>query len=326
MPPMTTACPRCGSHSRTSQGSAARPDRFRCRDCGREYTDRSSHPQYKYFNDGGAPKVLLFDIETLPIIGNFWDTGKQYISHENILEDWVILSWSAKALFSSDIKGDILTPEEIHRRNAEIFVKEPKTHNADERIVRHLWKIMDGADVYITQNGIKFDVRKLNARFLYYRLPPPRPAHHIDTLKAAQAAFASSSHRLGYMTEWLGLTRKMPTDYELWQRSQIGEPAALKEMYDYGINDTGILEEYYTTIRAWIPGHPNFSVYTNKYVEAIDEVSCPVCRHVLRTDLLKDTYRTPLGNEYNAGRCPHCGTHVRRNKKRPGSPLVRGTR
>jgi hypothetical protein len=271
---------------------------------------------------------MLFDIETLPIIGNFWDTGKQYLGYQNILEDWVVLSWSAKSLFSSHIEGDILTPEEIARRNSQIFIPEPKTHNADERIVRRIWKYLDEADVVITQNGIKFDVRKLNARFLYYRLPPPRPFHHIDTLKAAQAAFASSSHRLGYMTEWLGLTRKLDTDYELWQRAQIGEPAALQEMYDYGLNDTGILEEYYTTIRSWIPNHPNFSAYTNRYIDLdADEVSCPVCRHAIHASHLKETYRTPLGNQYDAGRCPHCKSYVRRSKKRSGQHhVVRGVR
>jgi hypothetical protein len=313
---MSTACPSCGSTSRPHRrGSESRPDRFQCADC------------HKHFTDRGAPKVLLFDIETLPIIGNFWDTGKQYIGPDNILEDWVVLSWSAKALFASKIEGDILTPAEIWRRNEQIFKSEPKDHNADERIVRRIWKYLDEADVVITQNGIKFDVRKLNARFLYYRLPPYRPFHHIDTLRGAQAAFASSSHKLGYMTQWLGLTRKRHTDFSLWQRSQIGDQAALKEMYDYGLNDTNILEEYYTTIRAWIPGHPNFSAYTNKYIDLhADEVACSVCRHPIHSSKLRETYRTPIGNTYDAGRCPHCGAFIRRSKKHPGTPQVRGVR
>jgi DNA polymerase III epsilon subunit-like protein len=310
---MPVACPRCGSTSRHApRGSESRPNRFQCADC------------HKYFTDRGAPNVLVFDIETLPIVGNFWDTGKQYISHENILEDWVVLSWSAKHLFSSQIHGDILTREEIARRNSQVFVPlGEKDHNADERIVRRIWKYLDDADVVITQNGIKFDVRKLNARFLYYRLPPYKPFHHIDTLKAAQAAFGSSSHRLGYMTEWLGLTRKRHTDFSLWTRSQIGDPDALKEMYDYGLNDTTILEEYYARIRAWIPNHPNFSAYTNSYVDAHDEVSCPVCRHPIHKSHINGTYRTALGNEYDSFRCPHCGAVGRKNKKRPGRPEVR---
>lgn len=266
----------------------------------------------------------MFDIETLPIIGNFWDTGKQYIGPDNILEDYIILSWSAKSLFSPTIIGDILTPAEIKRRLDTVFQVDPDPHNADERIVRRMWKMLDEADVVITQNGVKFDAKKLNTRFLYYRLPPPRPYHHIDTLLAANSAFSASSHRLGYMMEFLGLERKKKTDYELWQRCQIGDVAALQEMYDYGLNDTLILEDYYATIRAWIPNHPNFAKYANRYVNlAAGEVSCPVCRSIITKKEINGTYTTPIGNEYDSFRCQHCGTVGRRSKKRPGTPAVR---
>ena len=101
---MKPHCPYCGGNTVHPRGSNVRPNRFQCAEC------------KKYFVDRGSPKVLVFDIETLPIIGTFWDTGKQYIGHDNILEDWVVLSWSAKALFDGKTIGDILTPDEIKRR------------------------------------------------------------------------------------------------------------------------------------------------------------------------------------------------------------------
>lgn len=313
MPPiMKPTCPYCGGATVHPRGSESRPNRFQCAEC------------KKYFVDRGDPKVLVFDIETLPIIGTFWDTGKQYIHHDNILEDWVVLSWSAKSLFDSHIIGDILTQDEIKRRLATLIDPNPDPHHADERIVRRMWKLLDEADVVIHQNGKKFDMRKLNARFIYYGLPPYRPVHQIDTLIASNAAFGTSSHKLDYMTKFLSLERKRPTDYELWKGSTYGDPAKLKEMYDYGINDTVILEDYYARIRAWIPNHPNFSAYTHRYVDAQDEVSCPVCRHVIHKSAITGTYRTAIGNEYDSFRCPHCGAIGRKNKKRPGRPEVRG--
>ena len=310
---MKPHCPYCGGNTVHPRGSNVRPNRFQCAEC------------KKYFVDRGSPKVLVFDIETLPIIGTFWDTGKQYIGHDNILEDWVVLSWSAKALFDGKTIGDILTPDEIKRRLETLIQINPDPHNADERIVRRIWKLMDDADVVIHQNGKKFDVRKLNARFVHYGLPPYRPIHQIDTLLAAQSAFGTSSHKLDHMTKFLSLERKRPTDYDLWKRSTYGDPAALKEMYDYGLNDTVILEDYYARIRAWIPNHPNFSAYTHNYVDLqADEVACPVCRHPIHKSLITDTYRTPIGNTYDSFRCPHCGAIGRRSKKRPGTPAVRG--
>jgi hypothetical protein len=177
---MRPHCPHCGGATIHPRGSKQRPGRFQCADC------------KKYFVDRGSPKVLVFDIETLPIIGTFWDTGKQYIGHNNIMEDWVVLSWSAKSLFDSNTIGDILTPGEIKRRLNTVIDPNPDPHYADERIVRRMWKLIDEADVVIHQNGKKFDMRKLNARFVYYGLPPYRPVHQIDTLIAAQAAWNAS--------------------------------------------------------------------------------------------------------------------------------------
>lgn len=304
-------CPRCGSRSANPRGSHNRPDRYQCAQC------------HKYFTDKGSPKVLVFDIETLPMIVTAWDTGKQYINMDNILEDYVILSWSAKGLFDSHVIGDILTPTELQRRLGTVFAPNPDPHNADYRIVKRMWKLLDEADVVITQNGKKFDVKKLNTRFIYYGFPPPRPFHHIDTMEACNAVMAPSSAKLGYMTKFLGMRRKMDTDYALWLACQRGEPQALSMMYDYGLNDTLILEDYYSYIRAWIPNHPNFSIYTNKYIDADDLTMCPVCRHIIELKSITGTYTTPIGNSYDSFRCAHCGTVGRKSKKRPGTPLVR---
>lgn len=304
------ACPRCKSANIHPRGSASRPGRYQCEQC------------HQYFTDKGSPRVLVMDIETLPIIGTFWDTGRQYISPENILEDWVVLSWSAKGLFDPNIIGDILTPEEIARRNATVLALNPKPHNADYRIIKRMWDLLDRADVVIHQNGKKFDIKKLNARFIYYGFPPYRPIHQIDTLEAHNAAFGTSSGKLAYMTKFLSLPRKMDTNYELWLRCTLGDPAALKEMYGYGLNDTWILEDYYARIRAWIPKHPSFSAYTHNYVDLEKgEVACHVCRHVIPEGAITDTYKTPLGYEYDSFRCPHCGAVGRRTQRRPGQKI-----
>ena len=295
-------CPKCGSKKTSFRGSKNRPNSFQCKQC------------QKYFTEVGDPKVLVFDIETLPIIGTFWDTGKQYIPHQNIIEDYVVLSWSAKYLFSPRGMGDILTSKEAQTRMESVL--SGKEHNADERIIRHIWKLIDEADCLISQNGIKFDIKKLNTRFLFYGLNPPRPFHHIDTLQAANSAFAVSSHSLDYMMRFLRLARKLPTNYALWLRCMRGDSKALKEMNTYGMNDTFILEDYYAKIRAWIPNHPNFSAYTHRYVDLkAGENSCPVCRHVINESALDGRYRTPLGYVYRSFRCLHCGVVGRLNER-----------
>jgi RNase H-like protein len=300
-----TRCPHCGSTKAAPRGSNNRPDRYQCKSCLKHYTER------------GFPKVLVFDIETLPDIGTFWSTGKQYIGYQNILEDFVILSWTAKWLMDIEDMGDILKPEECRERINQLFVPiDQKTHNADLRILKSIWKLLDKADAVITQNGVRFDVKKLNTRFAYYNMPPPAPFHNIDTLQAAQASFSSSSNRLDYMTQFLKVGRKKETDYELWKRCQVGDKESLSYMLDYNKNDIYILEDYYLRIRPWIPKHPNFSVYTDRYVElGPTDVLCPICRSTITSeDFIRD-YRTPVGNSYKQFRCSCCGSIGRRNKK-----------
>ena len=43
-----------------------------------------------------APKILYFDIETLPIEAYVWDTFQVNIPAEAIKRDWCVLSWAAQ--------------------------------------------------------------------------------------------------------------------------------------------------------------------------------------------------------------------------------------
>ena len=101
-----------------------------------------------------APKILIFDIETMFMTVSVWGISfKQRIPADNIIEDWNALSWSAKWLFDSEIMSDVLTSEEAIARD-------------DSRILKSIWKLLDESDIVIAHNGDKFDLRKLNARFI----------------------------------------------------------------------------------------------------------------------------------------------------------------
>ncbi len=45
-----------------------------------------------------GPKVLVFDIETKPLLGYVWSIWEQNVSLNMINTDWSVLSWSAKWL------------------------------------------------------------------------------------------------------------------------------------------------------------------------------------------------------------------------------------
>jgi transposase-like protein len=232
-------------------------------------------------------RVLLFDIETLPMVLYGWDLFRPVFSHENIIKDGCTLSWAGKWLFDSETFGDILTPKEAIDRD-------------DSRIVKSLWKKLDEADIVIFHNGVKFDNRKMNTRFLYHGLPPPSPYQMIDTKIAAKKMFYFPSNSQAYITTFLQLQEKLETDFNLWKRCDGGEKMALSEMFEYNKQDIAGLEEMYVTLRPWIPQHPNLSVYLTT-----EEAHCPKCQSKEIT--LGGIYATPA-NLYRGFRCNSCGT------------------
>lgn len=274
-------CPRCHSGYAIRRGPRKNKQRLQCKNCGKWYSEDVK------VNAIRTPKVLVFDIETLPIHLRAWDLYPHYYSPDNIIKDFCILSWSAKWLFDDKVFEAVLTPKEALARN-------------DERIVLEMWKLLNEADIVIGHNAKKFDVRKLNARFLYYRMSPPSPYQVIDTWVAAKKNLYLTSNKLDWITRYIDVGTKEHTDFQLWIDCDEGNQEALKTMIHYNKNDVLILEEMYVILRPWIPQHPNMNVYTTT-----DEAGCPTCGSL---DILPSgVYATPA-NLYRAFTCPICGT------------------
>lgn len=233
-----------------------------------------------------APKVLLFDLETSPLVVFSWGVYDQHIHPDDIINDWYLLSWSAKWLFDSKIMSDCVTSAEAKTRN-------------DLRIVKSMWKLLDEADIIIAHNAKKFDVKKINARFIFHKLPPPSNYKVIDTLSVLRSVAGFSSNALGYINKLLNLSLKGKTDSGLWKDCYYGDKDALRKMVDYNINDTAILEELYVILRPWMKNHPNLALYqdSNSHI-------CPNCGS--DKIILQGSYYTPTG-EYTAFRCQSCG-------------------
>lgn len=241
-------------------------------------------------SDNKLPKILIFDIETSPIVAYVWGLWDQNIAINQIKSDWFIFSWSAKWLFEKEIHHDRLTSKEAKKQD-------------DKRVTNSLWKMIDEADIIIAHNLDRFDKPKMNTRFLKHGLKYPSLYQTVDTLKVAKREFKISSNKLNYLCQFLGLDMKMDTGgFELWEQCMEGKEAALKKMDVYCRQDVVILEELYLKLRPYIHSHPNVGLYMNS-----DTMLCPNCG----SDKLKwgDKYTTPASQFYTA-RC-ECGAFVR---------------
>ena len=234
----------------------------------------------------GLPKILIFDIETAPMEVYVWGLYKQRINHDNVIQDWFALSWAAKWLFFEEIQSDVLTPEEAQNGN-------------DKRICESMWELFESADIVVAHNAFRFDIRKLNSRWILHGMNPPSPYQTIDTLKESRKMAAHSSHRLDYLGQILHNKQKMETDYGLWKRCKHGDSDALYYMEEYNKSDVTLLEDVYLSIRAWIKSHPNVSLYVND-----DDRRCTACgsRELKPTD----DYVT-MASVFPGWRCDECG-------------------
>lgn len=210
-----------------------------------------------------SPKVLLFDIETAPILGWVWGLFKQTIGINQIKRDWYMLCYAAKWLEDSYTMYDAIW---IHPK----YYKEAP--ESDYQIVKSMWDLLDEADIVVAHNADRFDVAKVNAKFFEYGLLPPSPYKVVDTLKVSRSNFGHSSHRLDHIARLRKLDPKLKTDFDLWIDVMDGDKVAQENMCEYNIHDVELLEEAYLDMRPWITNHPNYGVYTD------DETTiCPTC-------------------------------------------------
>src|SRR5271165_295676 len=168
-----------------------------------------------------SPRVLLFDIETAPILARVWGIWDQTVGLNQIVTDWHLLSWSAKWLDDKKIMYQ-------DQRNA-------KDITNDKKLLERLWHLLDEADIVITQNGKSFDQKKVNARFILNGMSPPSTYKHIDTKRLATKHFGFTSNKLEFLTDKLctknkKLTKRKFSGFSLWTACLAGNKAAWAEM------------------------------------------------------------------------------------------------
>jgi len=232
-------------------------------------------------------RVLVFDIETLPMVVYSWGLkvfGR--LSPKNIIKETTVLSWAAKWLNESEIISDILTPKEAIARN-------------DKRVIKKIWKLFEEADIVIAHNGDRFDIPKLNARFWKYNITPPLPYQTIDTLKQSFRNFGTDSHKQEYLTQFKKLPEKFETDFPLWVRCDNGDQASLNEMLAYNRQDVTGLEEMYYDMRPWMKSHPNMGMFVET-----DKSVCPTCGS---ENIKWGGYYNTTVSKFGSFRCNKCG-------------------
>ena len=234
---------------------------------------------------GGEARILFLDIETQFPIAYVNGAYTQFVNPDDIIKDFCVICWSANWLGSDSYMCNCMTPKEAIARK-------------DKRILGGIYKLLDTADIVIGQNVKKFDIRKLNTRFILSGIDqPPSPYKVVDTLLELRKTFGFTSNKQGFIGDALGNDGKDEMHKEDWRKCDQGDPEALDKMQKYNIQDVMTLKQNYLSIRSWIPSHPNVTMYRDKHD------GCFACGG----ELHEDKYYPTNKRSRTAMRCADCG-------------------
>lgn len=236
-------------------------------------------------------QLLVLDIETAPIEALTWGLWDQNIGLDQIQSEWNILAYCAKWLD----KDELIYADTSGRGRKQV--------RNDSRLLKQIWDLLDSADIVIAQNGIKFDVKKINARLLMAGYGPYSPIRVIDTTVVARKHFGFTSNKLAWLSEHLTDTpksahKKFP-GWELWVECLKDNPEAWAEMQEYNQIDVLATEKVYLRQRPWISNHPNLGTYTDS-----TSPECPKCGS---KKLQKRGSALTQNGRYPRFQCTDCG-------------------
>lgn len=188
---------------------------------------------------------LFLDIETAPNLSWIWGKWEQNALGNKL--DWYVMSYAYRWEHETEVKVRALTD----------FAGYDRHPNSDKALIKTLWPLLDKADIVVAHNGDKFDLKKINTRFVIHGLRPPTPYKTVDTLKVARNYFAFDSNKLDDLGHYLHIGRKLPhTGFHMWERCMAKDREAWEKMKQYNVHDVELLSAVYYKLQPWDKKHP----------------------------------------------------------------------
>jgi hypothetical protein len=250
------------------------------------------------------PRILFLDIETFPNQAFVWGMYDQNVIR--FKEQTCLATYAAKWLDEKEVFAKGLCDYKGYK---------PGSYD-DTKLVADLWNLVDEADIIVAHNGDQFDVKVIQARFIFHRLSPPRPFKTVDTKKAVKRVARFNSNKLDDLSFLLENEKKIKTDFDLWENCINGVRKAWDQMIAYNKKDILLLEKLYLRLRPWISNHPNFSVLAGKL-----ERVCPKCG---AKRLIYRGFAVTQGRRYRRLQCQDCGGWAREVKSEDGAKVTNG--
>jgi len=218
------------------------------------------------------PKIILFDLETLPNL-------------PEALKVWCQLSQYPGKTMKATITTIICAGWKQYGRshkveciNAWDFPEWERDVNDDKQVCKALYEVLKDADAVITHNGVRFDWKFVQTRFLFHGLPILDKIPHIDTCLVARKNLLSFNNTLGYLGEWLvGDSKMTHGGWKMWVKVHAREKISMDKMEKYCKKDVTLLEKVYIKLLPFIKNLPNRNQFRSLSQVMKGKFVCPTC-------------------------------------------------
>lgn len=248
---------------------------------------------YRPYPSQIEPNILIYDIETLPNLGYFWDTiSDRSIPLEFILKPKSICTIAWKWYGKKETYVAVIDTPYDDNKPLEIFRKEWAKAN------------------YVVAHYSKFDKPFIAARLMANGLPPLSPVNDICTYKLAKAHFGRSlnGNKLDHLGSILGVGNKIKTSADLWVKCAAGDKKALKDMAKYNKQDVDLLERVFKAMLPYVKSKINLNLLTDD-----PELRCKICASGrLRLDEKLEYTASSMRHRYECLDCGHWSTFARK--------------
>ena len=251
--------------------------------------------------DKKAPKIVLFDLETLPDLQKVMEVFPSLSNYPGLtLKASInsIICFGYKVLpaigSTKSQKPKVISAWD----NAGLWSRDT---NDDSWLCEKIIEILGDADCVITHNGKRFDWKFLQTRLVKHKLPPLPKITHIDTCELAKRNLMTFNNRLNTLGSFLSQGQKMGHEgWELWNKVSKRDIKAQNVMAKYCAQDVALLEKVYTKLLPFAPIVAP-AIYTEK------DSDCPKCGHSLQNN----GYRVNKQGKYLRYYCISCSSSYR---------------
>jgi DNA polymerase elongation subunit (family B) len=245
-------------------------------------------------DDKKEPKIVLFDIETLPDL-------RMAMQHFTELSRYPGLTLKASINSIICFGYKVVGEKETHCISAWDYPSWNKDVNDDARIVEEAYRILSDADAVVTHNGKRFDWKFLQTRILKHGMKPLQDTKHIDTCSLAKSNLLLFNNRLNTLAKTFGVQQKLDNGgWDLWVKVLQRDKKAMETMVKYCKQDVNVLNDVFKVLRPFAKNIPNYNLYGSS-----PKGTCPNCGG---TRLEKSGFITTKTQKRQRYKCKDCGS------------------